>query len=130
AGIGAPIMASTDNSLFVFLNELPIAKVTIPLAMVLIVTLIVTSVNSATYVASTFSSGGVGKPSLGIRAFWGVFAVVNAIAFMAIGGLELLKHAAIILAFPFIIIVFLMVMNLLKDLKATMKAEAETAEEE
>lgn len=123
AGIGAPIMASTDNSLFVFLNELPIAKATIPLAMLLIVTLIVTSVNSATYVASTFSSGGVGEPSLGIRAFWGVFAVVNAIAFMAIGGLELLKHAAIILAFPFIIIVILMVINLMKELKKTAVSE-------
>lgn len=126
--IGAVIMESTENSLFVFLGELPVSQITIPLAMVLIITLIVTSVNSATYVASTFSSGGVGKPSLGIRGFWGVFAVVNAIAFMAIGGLELLKHAAIILAFPFIIIVILMVLNLLKDLKKSMVTEGKHSE--
>ncbi|MEG1478127.1 MAG: BCCT family transporter [Clostridiales bacterium] len=121
--LGAAIMANTDNSLFVFLAELPIPKITIPLSMVLIVTLIVTSVNSATYVASTFSAGGEGIPTLGIRGFWGIFIVANAIAFMAIGGLATLKNAAIILAFPFIIIVILMVVNLLKDLKKSYALE-------
>lgn len=119
SSIGPEIMANTDNSLFIFLKQLPIATVTIPLAMLLIVTLIVTSVNSATYVASTFSTGGSGVPTLGMRAFWGVFIVANAIAFMAIGGLDTLKNAAIVLAFPFIIIVVLMVINLFKDLKKT-----------
>lgn len=122
-GIGDAIMANTDNSLFVFLSELPISKLTIPIAMLLIVTLIVTSVNSATYVASTFSSGGEGVPTLGIRAFWGVFIVANSIAFMAIGGLATLKNAAIVLAFPFIIILILMVINLFKDLKVTYDIE-------
>ncbi len=122
-GIGKIIMENTDNSLFVFLSYMPAAKFTIPLAMLLIVTLIVTSVNSATYVAGTFSAGGESTPSLGIRAFWGVFIVANAIAFMAIGGLGTLKNAAIVLAFPFIIITVLMILNLFKDMKKTYMEE-------
>lgn len=123
AGIGEVIMSNTDNSLFVFLAELPISKVTIPLSMLLIVTLIVTSVNSATFVASNFSIGGKGNPGWAIRAFWGVFIVANAIAFMYIGGLDSLKHVAIVLAFPFIIIVGLMVINLFKDMKKVYDSE-------
>jgi len=122
-GIGEVIMANTDNSLFVFLSKLPISYMTIPIAMLLIVTLIVTTVNSATYVASTFSSGGKGVPTLGIRTFWGIFIVGNAIAFMAIGGLDTLKNASIVLAFPFTIIVLLMVINLFIDMKKTYAME-------
>ncbi|MDO4541463.1 MAG: BCCT family transporter, partial [Bacillota bacterium] len=124
--IGATIMENTDNSLFVFLKQLPIPIVTIPLAMVLIVTLIVTSVNSATFIASTFSNGGDDSPSLGIRTFWGIFIVANAIAFMAIGGLNSLKQVAIVMAFPFIIIVALMVFNLVKDMKKVYEMERRT----
>jgi glycine betaine transporter len=116
-GIGETIMVNTDNSLFVFLAELPISVFTIPLSMLLIVTLIVTSVNSATYVAGQFSAGGDYVPSLGIRAFWGVFIVINALMFIHIGGLPTLKNAAIVLAFPFSIIAMLMVVNLVKDLR-------------
>ncbi len=123
-GIGEVIMANTDNSLFVFLKELPISAVTIPIAMLLIITLIVTSVNSATYVAGQFSGGGDNVPSLGIRAFWGTFIVVNALLFISIGGLSTLKNVAIVLAFPFILITVLMVINLIKDLRQTEKAKS------
>jgi glycine betaine transporter len=116
-GIGKVIMRNTDTSLFVFLAELPVSAFTIPLSMLLIVTLIVTSVNSATYVAGQFSAGGDYVPSLGIRAFWGVFIVINALVFIYIGGLATLRNTAIVLAFPFIIIAVLMVVNLVKDLR-------------
>lgn len=117
SSIGSTVMANTDNSLFVFLNELPIAGITVPLAMLLIATLIVTSVNSATYVAGQFSAGGEYLPSLQIRTFWGIFIVLNAILFIRIGGLTTLKGTAIVLAFPFILIIVLMVFNLLIELR-------------
>ncbi len=116
--IGEEIMANTDNSLFIFLAELPWSTITIPLSMVLILTLIITSVNSATFVAGQFSSGGEYTPSLGIRAFWGAYIVINALMFIYIGGLPTLKSTAIVLAFPFIIITVLMVVSLFKALKS------------
>jgi len=123
-GIGAVIMQNVESSLFVYLAELPISAFTIPLAMVLVVILITTSVNSASYVAGQYSSGGDYIPPLGIRAFWGVFIVLNALAFIFIGGLTTLRNAAIVLAFPAMIIVMLMVVNLMKELKASHSEEA------
>ncbi len=116
--LGETIMSNTDNSLFVFLAELPLSTFTIPLSMALIMTLIITSVNSATYVAGQFSSGGEYVPSLGIRAFWGVFIVLNTLMFIYIGGLPTLKSTAIVLAFPFVIITVIMIVNLFKALKS------------
>ncbi len=113
----AAAAADLNNSLFVFLKELPVSGFTIPLAILLIITLIVTSVNSATCVAGTFSSGGDFTPSLGLRAFWGVFIALNSILFFSIGGLDTLKNTAIVFAFPFILIMVFMVLNLFKDLK-------------
>lgn len=111
------IMTNTDNSLFVLLGEMPMSGITIPVAMLLIITLILTSVNSATLVAGQFSVTGLEEPSLGVRAFWGVFIILNALAFIYIGGIQTLKSTALLLAFPFIIIVVFMVVNLLIALR-------------
>lgn len=117
AGIGAAIAADSNNSLFMLLGQLPIPMVTIPLSMLLIVTLIVTSVNSATYVAAQISGGGKYTPSFGLRLFWGIFIIANALFFIYLGGLDALKSATIMLAFPFILIVVAMVVGLLKGLR-------------
>lgn len=109
--------ANMDNSLFIFLQELPISAITIPISMVLILTLIITSVNSATHVLGRFSIGGRGEPTIWNRAFWCIFIVVNAILFLWIGGLEILKNIAVVFALPFTIIMLFMVCGLMKDLK-------------
>lgn len=120
ADIGAAIVADSNSSLFIFLEQLPLPKVFIPLSMVLILLLIVTSVDSATYVAASFCQKGNLEPSGGMRAFWGAFVIINTIAFLLVGGIAVLKSTAIVLAFPFIIIVAFMIINLYKDMKATM----------
>lgn len=120
ANIGAAIVADSNNSLFIFLRELPFSVVTVPLSMLLILILIVTSVDSATYVAGSFCQKGELEPSTGIRAFWGIFVIINAVAFMSIGGLDILKNTAIALALPFVIIMVLMILNLYKDMKASL----------
>lgn len=115
------IMTNTDNSLFVLLQNMPLASITIPVAMVLIITLILTSVNSATLVAGQFSVTGLEEPHIAIRAFWGIFVIINAIAFIYIGGIGTLKSTALLLAFPFIIIVVFMVANLIMALRKNEK---------
>ena len=115
-GIGERIMANTENSLFVYLAELPIAAITIPIALFLILLMIITSVDSAAYVAGQYSSGGKYIPPLSLRAFWGIFIVVNALLFINIGGIAMLRDIAIVFAFPFMIIVLLMIYNLIKEL--------------
>jgi glycine betaine transporter len=115
--VAAVAALNVDTSLFVFLQELPIPQIAIPVAMLLILTLIITSVNSATYVIGTFSVAGNGKPTLWNRAFWGAFIVLFAVLFIWIGGLDILRNTAVVLAFPFLIIMIVMVFSLIKDLK-------------
>lgn len=126
--IAVKAVADIDSSMFYYLQELPISKVTIPLSMLLIALLIITSLNSGTFMAGEYSMGQNGEPTLGIRAFWGVFIVINTCLFISLGGLDTLKYTAIVLAFPFLLILILMVVNLLRDMKKMAGEESEAAE--
>ena len=121
--IAEKAVADIDSSMFFYLRELPFSKVTIPVAMALIITLIVTSFNSGTFMAGEYSMGQQGTPTLGIRAFWGVFIVINTCLFISLGGLAILKYTALVLAFPFLLILLVMVLNLRKDMKAMYREE-------
>lgn len=123
--IAQKAIADIDSSMFFYLQELPLSKVTVPVSMALIITLIVTSLNSGTFMAGEYSMGQNGEPTLGIRAFWGVFVVVNTCLFISLGGLDTLKYTAIVLAFPFLLILLVMILNLFKDMKSYYKEEIE-----
>jgi len=129
-GIGEVIMTQLESSLFVYLEQLPISAVTIPLAMFLIVLMIITSLDSAAYVAGQYSTGGKYIPPKSIRAFWGVFIALNTVLFVFIGGLSTLRNAAIVLAFPTMIIVILMILNLFKELRANYNDYVDIVKEE
>lgn len=122
--------ANMENSLFIFLKGLPIPAITIPISMVLIMTLIITSVNSATHVLGRFSIGGEGEPTIWNRAFWCIFVVVNAILFLWIGGLQILRNIAVVFALPFTIIMLFMVYGLIKDLKTTGREACDEEDQE
>jgi glycine betaine transporter len=108
---------NSTASLFIFLNNLPIPSLSIIVAMLLIITLIVTSVNSATYVMGVMCSKvGRTEPSLGIRAFWGSFMAINALLFLWVGGMQALRNSSMVGALPFMIILLLMLYNMLRSI--------------
>lgn len=114
---GAEIAASSPEALFILLKDLPLSSITIFLAMVLIIILITTSVNSATYVMGTMSSGAKSsEPSLGLRGFWGTFMAVNALLFLWVGGMQTLRNSSMLGALPFMIILLLMLFNMFRAL--------------
>ena len=116
--------ANKEMSLFLYLKELPLSVVTIPVAIVLIVTLIVTSINSATYCLSDFSMGHKGGESpFIIRLFWGAFIAIFSVLFLAIGGLQTLQNTAMVFAFPLIVIIGLMLINVVKDIRVVYEEE-------
>lgn len=121
--IAVKAAADSNASMFLFLKELPVSSISIPVMMVLLIILIATAVSSATYVTGGFCMGNKGTPSLGIRAFWGIFIVLNSCLFIFLGGLDTLKYTAIVLAFPFMIIIVLMMVSLFKDMRETYQKE-------
>lgn len=124
--IATAAAADVNMSLFMYLQELPLSVIMIPISMVLIVTLIVTSVNSATYCLSDFCMGKNGvnneSPFL-LRLFWGTFICLFVILFYLLGGLDTLKNTAVLFGFPLICFIGVMIVNLLKDVKVVYKEE-------
>ena len=115
---GAEIAGNSTSSLFIFLRELPWSNLSIIMAMILIMVLIITSVNAATYVMGVMSSGAnEAEPSLGLRAFWGTFMAVNALLFLWVGGMQTLRNSSMVGALPFMIIILLMLVNLYKSIR-------------
>lgn len=106
------MVSSSDESLFIFLSEAPISNLTIIVALCLSMTLIVTSVNSGTYVLALMSGGAnLAEPSIGNRAFWGVFISLNALLFLWVGGMQALRNSSMVAALPFLFILVLMLIN-------------------
>ena len=111
------MVASSDESLFIFLSEAPISGISIIVTLCLSMTLIVTSVNSGTYVLAVMSSGAKqSEPSIGNRAFWGAFISVNALLFLWVGGMQTLRNSSMVAALPFLFILVLMLINTLHSL--------------
>lgn len=106
---------SAEGSLFVLLKALPFAKLSIALSIILILTLIITSMDSAVFMATVFSCKTNVQQPYSLRIFWAVYVIINALLMIWLGGLELLKYTAVVLAFPFMLLVILMTWGLLKE---------------
>ncbi|MBR7889677.1 BCCT family transporter [Marinomonas sp. A79] len=107
------------QALYSTIEALGVESLTGPVALlstILIVTWFVTSADSGTLVISTIISQGSAHPPKWLRLAWGVgLGVVSAVLLLA-GGLDALKTASIIAAFPFSIILVFMCWALAKGL--------------
>jgi len=102
---------------FFVLQSYPLPSVTISLVVVAAFLFIVTSVVSAAFVLGMFSSSGDLNPSVKIKLSWGV--ILGALGFVMIlsGSITAIKSIIALGALPFIFVVLLLVVCLLKTLK-------------
>ncbi|MDR3134632.1 MAG: BCCT family transporter [Deltaproteobacteria bacterium] len=110
------LLAAPEDSLFVFLRQLPLSWLTVIVAMALVLTLIITSVNAATYAMGAIVTTGKDEPSIWVRAYWGIFLSLNSFLFIWVGGIFTLRGTSLIAAFPFLVIVILLLISTLKSL--------------
>ncbi|AKL96891.1 choline/carnitine/betaine transport [Clostridium aceticum] len=114
------------TALFVTLQQMPLYKITAPLAIVLIVASFIGAANSATYVLAMLTSDGDMNPSQKLRGFWGIAQGAMTIMLILVGGTEALRAlqtASIAAAFPFMLIMLVMCYSIYKALKQDQKAE-------
>lgn len=111
------LLAVPQDSLFVFLRQFPLSQVTIIVAMCLVLTLVITSVNSATFAMGSMVSTTNDEPGVGIRGFWGIFMSVNAFLFIWIGGIFTLRSSSLVAALPFMVVILLMLVSMYKSLR-------------
>lgn len=118
---GVDIVAQVTNDvtvgLFATLSYLPLGKIISFIATILIITFFVTSADSATFVIGMFSRNGDLNPDNKIKIIWGVILSLMAIVLLFSGGLVAMRNTSIIMALPFLFIVIMMCVAMVKAFK-------------
>ena len=115
---GLKIAASNPSiALFEVFSHYPFGTLLSMITIVLLCTFFITSANSATFVLGMLTSNGDLNPSGKKQFIWGVVQSLLAIALLLSGGLQALQTASVAAAFPFIFIMLLAIVSLMKALK-------------
>ncbi|MEJ5920027.1 BCCT family transporter [Corynebacterium sp. H78] len=110
---------SAEGQLFNLLDQLPGGFAASLLAMVLLATFFVTSADSASTVMGTMSQNGRETASRPITAMWGIGTAAIAMILLLTGGedaLSNLQNVTILAASPFVIVILLLMVSLVKGL--------------
>ncbi len=123
--IGEMVNNSMEGALFATLQHLPLYGLLVAFTILLIASFFITSADSATFVISRFSTGGVRTEDPGARnrliIFWVAMLGGLAIVLIYSGGLKALQTASIVGAFPFMFVMYLLLAAVIKDMIASRK---------
>ena len=106
-----------EEMLFGMLSTMPFSTIASILTIILIAVFFITSADTATFVLSMHSTNGSLNPPNWIKFVWGIVLSLTAITLLYSGGLQGVQNMMIIAAFPFSIILLLMVFALMKSLR-------------
>ncbi|MFB4159197.1 BCCT family transporter [Geomicrobium sp. JSM 1781026] len=108
---------ATEEMLFGVLTTLPFPTIMSILALILIAVFFITSADSASFVLGMHSTNGSTNPPTRIKMTWGLLLSAIATILLYSGGLQALENTMIVAAFPFSVVMILMVLSLFKALK-------------
>ncbi|MCF6765580.1 BCCT family transporter [Thiotrichales bacterium 19S3-7] len=108
---------NVPKALFVFFQYFPFSLVTSLIAMILVIIFFVTSADSGALVIDIIATGNADQSVLWQRVCWSLLEGFLAISLLYSGGLIALQTATIVSAFPFLIILLLMCIALVKALR-------------
>ncbi|MFE6050336.1 BCCT family transporter [Kitasatospora sp. NPDC056446] len=117
ADLVATIPQGAEASLFEMLGALPLGGVTSVVAVLLVMTFFITSADSASLVLGSLSSRGSLHPRTWLVVVWGVLMGGVAAALLLAGGLSALQNATILVALPFVVVMLLLCVSLVKELR-------------
>ncbi|GAA3153385.1 glycine betaine transporter OpuD [Blastococcus jejuensis] len=124
AGLGEQ---ATEAQLFGLFGTLPLGAIASGVAILLIVTFFVTSADSATFVLGSLSTKGGADPARSVTVVWGLVISASAAVLLVSGGLGGLQTAAIVAAFPFAVVLLVMLWSLVKGLREERRPRREVA---
>ncbi len=124
SGIMDVVRTNVSAATFYMLERFPLPVLTISLVVVAAFLFIVTSVVSAAFVLGMFSTNGDLNPSVRIKLTWGV--ILGALGYVMIlsGNIAAIKSIIALGSLPFVFVVLLLVVCLLKTLKTEVGNEA------
>jgi glycine betaine transporter len=120
------------TSIFIFLSNYPFSSFTNFVVLVLLISFLVTSVDSAVFVLSMFTDNGNAEPKRSHRLIWSVFMVIFAIAILLLGQakpdidvLTALQKLLIITSLPFALLMPIMSFIFLRKIYLDRKIKSE-----
>ncbi|TWI55842.1 glycine betaine uptake BCCT transporter [Halalkalibacter nanhaiisediminis] len=123
-----------EVALFAVLEQFPLGIILSIIAVFLIASFFVTSADSATVVLGMQTTNGELDPPNSVKFVWGlIISATAAVLLSSEQGLGALQTASIIAAFPFTIIMIMMIFSLMKSLRAekpTLASEKERIRQE
>lgn len=117
AGIADVVNEDLTLALFQTYEFLPLTTVASIVSLFLIVTFLVTSADSATFILASMSSFGRTNPPRLAKMTWGVLMSAIAAALLYAGGLDALQTASLVAALPFTIILLILLYAIVKLLR-------------
>jgi len=105
-----------EKMLFATFEQYPFASILSFIAVLLVFSFFITSADSATFVLAMQSEKGTLHPRNTTKLIWGISVSLIAIVLLHTGGLDALQNVLIIVAFPFVLLLILMTISLLKEL--------------
>ena len=120
--LDVPILDVVQNNVsgvtFFVLDKFPLRFLTIAAVVAAAFLFLITSVVSAAFVLGMFSTGGDLNPSARIKLIWGVILGALGLVMILSGSIDAVKSIIALGALPFVFIVLLLVVCLLKALKS------------
>lgn len=113
-GIAQLVNEDVTLALFSLLDQLPLGTVMSMISILLILTFLVTSADSAAFIMASMTTGGSLNPPTYAKYVWGVLMSAIAGVLLYAGGIEALQTASLVAAFPFTILILLMIASVLK----------------
>ena len=112
--IAEAVNADVTSALFVTMEQVPFTPLLSTLAIILVITFLVTSADSATYILASMTTNGSLKPPLKIKTIWGLLMSAVAAVLLMAGGLNALETASLVSALPFTVLIILLIIALTK----------------
>ncbi|WP_217142331.1 BCCT family transporter [Streptomyces sp. AC627_RSS907] len=114
--------STPEGQLFAVLQEFPVATATSLLVMILVGIFFVSGADAASIVMGTLSQKGALEPSRWVVVFWGVVTGAVAAVMLLVGSgqgdaLTGLQNLTILAAAPFVVVMILMCVALMRDLR-------------
>lgn len=116
--IAEAVDQDVTSAIFETFQHVPFTGVVSFLSIILILTFLVTSADSATYILASMTTRGGLFPPLAVKMTWGFLMSAIAAVLLYAGGLEALQSASLISALPFTILLIMLMFSMVKLLKA------------
>lgn len=114
--IASVVTENIPISLFVLLEQFPLASVSSILGVLVVISFFVTSSDSGSMVIDIITAGGNPDPPIPQRLFWAILEGVTAGALLLGGGLQALQSAVLVTGLPFAVVLLVLCFSLKKGL--------------